>query len=462
MAGSLGEIPSTGYNPARVMLDPSDPDYLKKLGLVGAVEGQHELNAPVQNVIPMRPPEPQTDDPSKQSLAQPTPEAAPPSMSGLPTLSQHDMAYQQTMDKKPAIQNLWDKTDNIQSKPARILGKIGVGVLGGAEALGESMFPTVASKIPGSVTNVAEQKEQAFTRNQQEQAAELDKEKLAATESEKEAEIQSKTELAKLNDGIRLQIASMNDATKAGDVQAMINARKQLADLTDKWHSAQLDQQYSEFKTTDQYRKIKDANDNAVKLKIAELQTNKAPAAMLGTAEFASGGLDLMQDAKTALTDLRQKGVLNSIPSNKIEDMLFGKGLVDPSLDADTRREIGQLRAALSYTSSAAMKAHTGRTSNEIYSDFKNTLGLGQEGNALDGALDETGRMLTTYSKAGSTENIENLRSGKPAAGTGAADKSASKGTVSKDMLQQYATKHKITPEAASKFLTGQGYTVGK
>lgn len=41
---ALGTIPSSGYGPLRSVLDPNDPDYLKKLGLVGAMEGQHELN----------------------------------------------------------------------------------------------------------------------------------------------------------------------------------------------------------------------------------------------------------------------------------------------------------------------------------------------------------------------------------------------------------------------------------
>ena len=103
---------------------------------------------------------------------------------------------------------------------------------------------------------------------------------------------------------------------------------------------------------------------------------------------------------------------MGSLPANKVEDWIFGKGLVDPSLPPDVRQSIGKLRAALGYTSSAAMRAHTGRTSREIYDDFKNRLGAGQDWSALRGAIDETQGMLSDYANSASNENFRRIRAG--------------------------------------------------
>jgi hypothetical protein len=166
------------------------------------------------------------------------------------------------------------------------------------------------------------------------------------------------------------------------------------------------------FKQTQQYQIWKAKLDNDTKLRVAALTQSKAPAAIMQTAEFATGGLNLLADARTALEDLKSRGVLGSVTSDKLEDWIFGKGLVDPNLDPQTRREIGQLRSALGYTSSAAMRAHTGRTSMEIYDDFKRGLGLGQGIDALEGTMDETEKMLGQYSQAASDENIMRMRQG--------------------------------------------------
>jgi hypothetical protein len=176
--------------------------------------------------------------------------------------------------------------------------------------------------------------------------------------------------------------------------------------------TAALDQ----FRVTDQYRKWKEQLDIDTRTRIAQMHldatVNKAPAAMMQTAVFSKGGLERIQDAETAMSDLEAKGVMGSLPANKVQDWIFGKGLVDPSLPPDVRKEIGQLRAALGYTSSAAMRAHTGRTSQEIYEDFKTRLGPGQDWSALRGAIDETKGMLTDYAQSASDANIRSIRSG--------------------------------------------------
>ncbi len=190
-----------------------------------------------------------------------------------------------------------------------------------------------------------------------------------------------------------------------------------------------LAEKVSEFQTTDSYRKWKtkfDAENSLQRAKImAQASASKAPAAVLQSAIFAGGGLRMMSDAESAMQRLEAKGVMGTIPSNKIDDYLFGKGLVDPKLDAETRNDIGKLRAALGYTSSAAMRAHTGRTSREIYDDFKSRLGPGQDWSALRGAMEETGTLLNGYVQDASNSSIDALRNGTftgggPAAGGGA------------------------------------------
>lgn len=172
----------------------------------------------------------------------------------------------------------------------------------------------------------------------------------------------------------------------------------------------------AEFQQTDEYRRFALKYNGDLRMKIAEMQQDKAPAAMMQSATFAQGALSTLADAEVAMQSLEQRGVMGSLPANKVEDWIFGKGLVDPSLDAQTRKDIGTLRSALGYTSSAAMRAHTGRTSQEIYNDFKSSLGPGQDWSALRGAMDETKKIMTQYSQAASDANIQNLRGGGGAA----------------------------------------------
>lgn len=185
-----------------------------------------------------------------------------------------------------------------------------------------------------------------------------------------------------------------------------------------------IDNKLLEFRQTDDYRRWKDQQDNATKVGIARLNAStrmattganqdKAPAAVMQTAIFSKGGLERLQDADSAMSRLQAKGVLgSSVAQNKVEDWIFGKGMVDPSLDPQTRQDIGKVRAALGYTSSAAMRAHTGRTSQEIYNDFKARLGANQDWSALKGAMDETKSMLTDYALSASDASIRSLRNG--------------------------------------------------
>lgn len=178
-----------------------------------------------------------------------------------------------------------------------------------------------------------------------------------------------------------------------------------------------LQNRMAEFKSTDEYRRWKEQLDADTRLRTAQMRIaatqNKAPAAMMQTATFANGGLSKLSDAAAAMKRLEQSGVMGqSWAQNKAEEWIFGHGATDPQLTPQQRYDIGQLRAALGYTSSAAMRAHTGRTSQEIYNDFKQRLGPGQDWDALRGAMDETHSMLYQYATSASDAAIGAIRSG--------------------------------------------------
>jgi hypothetical protein len=171
------------------------------------------------------------------------------------------------------------------------------------------------------------------------------------------------------------------------------------------------------FKTTDQYRRWKDQQDNATKLEIAKLRgqavQNKAPAALMQTAVFAQGGIKSLNDAKAAMAELKAAGVMGqSWAQNKVEDWVFGKGAIDPSVPPQIRQTIGKLRQALNLSASAMTRAHTQRGSVEVYNDLKRSLGPGQDWAALDGAIDESQDMLGLYVQAASDQSIANIRAG--------------------------------------------------
>src|ERR1700690_3579682 len=185
-----------------------------------------------------------------------------------------------------------------------------------------------------------------------------------------------------------------------------------VANINEKGKENTLNEKVREFNNTDDYRRWKENLDTDTRKRVSELSQSKAPATIMATAVYANGGLQMMSDAEGAMQRLEQKGVMGSVGKNKVEDWVFSKGLVDPSLDADTKHDIGVLRASLGYTSSAAMRAHTGRTSREIYDDFKQRLGADQDWSALRGPFQETRPFLTEYSQAASDASIGAIRHG--------------------------------------------------
>jgi len=208
---------------------------------------------------------------------------------------------------------------------------------------------------------------------------------------------------------------TMNEAVAAynsGDIPTYQRKLQELGQLQGTTTAAARGDKWEQFKSTQQYNVWKTNQDNQTKTNIAAMNAGKAPAAMMQTAAFAQSGMNRLDDAQQAMQRLEARGVLGNVASNKIEDWIFGKGLVDPSLPAQDKEDIGKLRAALSYTSSAAMRAHTGRSSREIYDDFKKTVGLAQGPDALKGAIGETRSMLGDYASGATNAAIMKLRGG--------------------------------------------------
>lgn len=205
-----------------------------------------------------------------------------------------------------------------------------------------------------------------------------------------------------------------SNQTKEDIADKKIASNEDIAKLHSTDRATALQAKLGMFRQTQQFQTWKAKLDNQTRMNVARLTAGKAPAAMMQTATFAQSGINRLDDAQAAFDDLTKRGVLGSVTSDKLEDWIFGKGLIDPTLPAQDRQEIGKLRSALSYTSSAAMRAHTGRTSKEIYADFKNTLGLNQGEDALRGSFEETRKMLGDYASSASDASVQALRSGFP------------------------------------------------
>jgi hypothetical protein len=207
----------------------------------------------------------------------------------------------------------------------------------------------------------------------------------------------------------------LNDASQAYTSGDMDTYRSKLAEATQMGAAPTATSQQNKldmFRQSQAYQQWKTTQDNQTKLQVAQMSAGKAPAAMMQTAAFAQSGLNRLDDAQAAMQRLEARGVLGNVASNKIENWIFGNGLVDPTLPAQDKEDIGKLRAAASYTSSAAMRAHTGRTSREIYDDFKNTMGINQGPDAWRGAMQETRSMLNDYATGATNAAVQKLRGG--------------------------------------------------
>ena len=153
--GTLGEIPSSGYNPVRVALDPNDPQFLKKLGMVGAMEGQHELNSNAnENATP-----PMQAAENAPTMGTPAPKApqqndvmarSPEQMAGTPSsMPSPNITLGATYPPGASIGSATGEIANV--KPQRsLLGKIGHGLEVAGNVAGDIFAPSTMALIPGT------------------------------------------------------------------------------------------------------------------------------------------------------------------------------------------------------------------------------------------------------------------------------------------------------------------------
>ena len=159
MGSFFGEIPSTGFNPARTMLDPNDPDYLKKLSMAGVMEGLHEQSLPSEK--PVTPdvesrPQPKSDkeivgaaqgkekgEIGKQLYAQEKPE-----VTAKPNTPEY---FEQSLEQSGyAMKHPWGA--DVSAHPG-VLGKIGHGLAEAGNIAGDIFAPKTMALIPGTDLN---------------------------------------------------------------------------------------------------------------------------------------------------------------------------------------------------------------------------------------------------------------------------------------------------------------------
>lgn len=194
-------IPSSGYNAARVAISPNDPKYLQKMALVGAIEGQHELNDSAPDVRgPGEPP----------AGYEPPASSTPRLMTGMTASGASTPAEDVSLPKPMA------------AKPS-LMSRIGHGLERAGNIAGDVFAPATMALIPGT---------QLY--NERQQARKL-------AYGQKEEEIKQKPELAELQGEIRGALAAQNNAAKASfqtqkdtdanqRTQEQIFSREKLAD----------------------------------------------------------------------------------------------------------------------------------------------------------------------------------------------------------------------------------------
>ena len=417
-------------------VDPKSLEYALALG--GATS---QPNIPAQSNAPMpAPPDVGQDQPQQAPPVMPrpaAPQAGPPQMGGLPLIAQYlsGMIHGGQGGVNPQTGQPTAPT----TRGDMTLNFLGQFLSNMAQGLAQSGHGPGANLrgLAGGMMAPYQRELAQYQLGQQQQAQQA---QIEAEQARTQAQLQSYTStprfdpisgqyLGPMTPGqftqyIRGQAAAKERGQTAQDINKAnivsrekiagenVASREKIAGEQAETKQKSLDEKSEEFKQTLGYKQWKEKLDKDTQLKVAEMTAGKAPGGMLATASYAQGALEEMAHAQAAMQRLEAKGVMGSIPSNQVEDLLFGKGLVDPRLDAETRKDIGALRAALGYTSTALMRTHTGRTSVEIYKDFKNRLGPGQDWSALRGAIDETTSLAQHYVDSASTANIQNIRQG--------------------------------------------------
>lgn len=153
-----------------------------------------------------------------------------------------------------------------------------------------------------------------------------------------------------------------------------------------------------------------DDNGRPMGVKVAE--QFKAPGSMVQTAGYAQGALGTIQESKFILNDLAEKGILDGVAKNKMENWLFGNGLVDPSLPPDVQYEISQLKNNLMFVGSGEVRAHTGRSADDMRKEFNQANSMGQAIATLNAALDVGQKVMSGYAGQATYSAQRKLRTG--------------------------------------------------
>lgn len=252
------DMPSSGYNALRSVIDPNDPEYLKKMGMVGAMEGHHEIEQEKQQGGAMG----QIPAPA---IGGDAPATAPSMVAGdqtpqlaKPTQAQSNVAgkaeYGRMVDdstlspsQRMHVQDQHPWGAPISAHPG-ILGKIGHGLATAGNIAGDIFAPGTMALIPGTQLNRAEQ-EQGMQRQENVESEQALKEKSLESEAANRAEM-AKTRQQVADTGTaneKNREADEARKTEEGKWNAdRADKRLSLAQDTNEWHqqiaSGKLDQ----------------------------------------------------------------------------------------------------------------------------------------------------------------------------------------------------------------------------
>ena len=210
MGNSIGNLPMlrmppSGLGAVRSSLNPNDPDYLRKMGLIGSIEGAHELEQANQDIASQERARAQMDLGGEGTTTGPATHAL-----GMPA--------------NPEAPTL--------TKPRTLLGKIGHGLAEAGNIAGESVFPGQMAMIPGTDLYKRATAERQFQHG---------------LEAERQQELeQREQEMAKLGEG-RLGVQQQGEAAKEAQGAQKLGQGQEALDLkakqeaaTEQFHQQQL------------------------------------------------------------------------------------------------------------------------------------------------------------------------------------------------------------------------------
>lgn len=308
----LGEIPSNGYNAARASLNPNDPDYLKKMAMIGGVEGQHELNA--SNTQPNADggggdgSQPfSADDENVIAGQNEKPMAKMPlTAKDAPAPKMDDMLG----GAAPLPADVQTGMPNIAKPHEGVLSKIGHGLEKAGNVAGDVLAPSTMALIPGTQLYGERQKAIQFARGQEELKTRTEQEREQEEADYRRSMANIGQEKADTEKSKALSYKDHLDWTEqhGDEVNAMTQARDEAtkAFQSGKIDQGQraLDQQLKHFEDMYKEAEQKYGIDNARNLLMGQgLQIRKQLADIAG-ASLQQKGAEAGVNAQKALTTI--------------------------------------------------------------------------------------------------------------------------------------------------------------